>query len=131
MSEHRVAKGLNITRDETTWAFAAHGVTFLEGGVLAPLLLYLYKRDESEFVAFHALQSFYFGAIILAVSLCSCGILAFPALIVYVLYEIRACVAANDGEWYELPLAGAWAWRKHNPETESPRAERPSGPGSG
>lgn len=104
-----------IQRTETNWAFAAHGLTFLDGGILLPLLLYMWKSDESEFVAFHALQSFYFGLLILLVSLCSCGILAIPGLIAYFLYELRACIAANDGEWYRLPFAGDWAARKHPP----------------
>jgi hypothetical protein len=101
------------TRDEHTWGLVAHALTFIEGGLVGPLILYMVKKDKSEFVAFHALQSFYFGLLFMIVSLFSCGILALPALIPYFVFEIIACLRAQAGEWYELPLAGPWARRAH------------------
>lgn len=109
--------GFSVTQDERTWALVAHALTFIEGGILGPLILYVVKRDESEFVAFHALQSFYFGLIFLLVSVISCGLLALPFLIPYIILEVIACLRAQDGEWYELPIAGAWASQRHNPGT--------------
>lgn len=106
------------TKDERTMAALAHGLTFVEGGIVGPLIVYLVKKEESEFVAFHALQSLYFGLIcvtaIVLISIPTCGaglILAVP----YVIYEIIALIKANDGEWYELPIAGPLALRKHHP----------------
>jgi hypothetical protein len=49
------------------------------------------------------------------ISILSCGILALPALIPYIIYEVIACVRANEGQWYELPFAGPMALRKHHP----------------
>jgi uncharacterized membrane protein len=44
-----------ITSDEKTMATLAH-VLQLVGGWIAPLIIYLVKRD-SKFVAFHAMQA--------------------------------------------------------------------------
>ncbi len=121
----------STTSDEHTWAFASHALTFFEGGVVGPLAIYLWKRPESEFVAYHALQSFYFGVVAVLVSLLSCGILALPMLVVYVLYELKAAMAANNGEWYALPLAGEWASRSHNAETVRAKAAQAKNPPPG
>ena len=104
----------SLAKDDQTWAMVAHAVTFIEGGIVGPLLLYVVMKDKSEFIAFHALQSFYFGLLVLAVSVLSCGLLALPAAIVYVVFEIIACVRALEGQWYRLPWAGDMAWRKHH-----------------
>ena len=106
------------TSDERTWALVSHALTFIEGGIIGPLVVYLVKKNESEFVAFHALQSLYFGllavAIIAPVALITCG---FGAVLVlpYFIFELIACVEANKGEWYELPIVGPWAMRTHHP----------------
>lgn len=105
--------GFSLSKDDTTWAVVSHGLTFLEGGVLGPLVIYALKRDTSPYVAFHALQSFYFGMLFVLISVCSCGILALPALCVYLIFEFIACTRAANGEWYMLPIAGALALRTH------------------
>jgi uncharacterized membrane protein len=102
------------TKDERTMAAVAHGLTFVEGGIIGPLILYLVKKDESEFVAFHALQSLYFGLIFLGVTLVTCG-LGVILVVPYIIYEVLAVIKANDGEWWELPIAGPLALRKHHP----------------
>ncbi len=98
-----------------TVAALAHGLTFIEGGIIGPLLVYLVKRDEDHFVAFHALQSLYFGLALLAALLLSCGLLL-PLVIPYIIYEVIAVMKAHEGEWYKLPVVGEWAWRVHNPD---------------
>ena len=105
--------GFALSKDDTTWDEVAHGLTFIEGGVIGPLVLYALKRDTSPFVAFHALQSFYFGVLLVLVSVCSCGILALPGVCVYLIFEFIACTRAASGEWYMLPIAGALALRTH------------------
>jgi len=109
--------------DERTLAAIGHGLTFLEGGIIGPLIVYLLKKDDSAFVAFHALQSLYFGLGFLMLTLvCVAGIfftfglgvfLMVPLLLVfsglYVVFEILATVKAYNGEWYELPIVGAMA----------------------
>ncbi|MCB9778646.1 MAG: DUF4870 domain-containing protein [Alphaproteobacteria bacterium] len=106
------------TPEERTMAMIGHGLTFVEGGIVGPLLVYLLKRDQSEFVAFHALQSLYFGLLALLIigpaTVITCG---FGAVLVvpYFIFEVIACIEANKGEWYELPIVGAWAMRSHHP----------------
>jgi len=123
---------------ERTLALLAHGLSFLEGGVVAPLLLYmlrdqvhdaLYKDKpgkESPFVAFHSLQSLYFGLIFVAVSLplalLTCGWGLLLTLPVYFVYEVIACMQAHAGEWYELPIAGPLAAKVHPPPGRAPQA---------
>jgi hypothetical protein len=97
-----------------TLAAVAHGLTFVEGGIIGPLVVYLVKRDEDEFVAFHALQSLYFGLLLLAVVFLTCGIGAILAL-PYVIFEVIAVMKAHEGEWYLLPVVGEWAYAKHHP----------------
>ena len=117
--------------EERTLALISHALSFVEGGVIAPLLMYvlrshvgdvLYKDrniEHSEFVAFHSLQSTYFGLLFLAISLpvalITCGFGMFITVPLYFYYEVVACIKANSGEWYMLPFAGEWAARKHPP----------------
>lgn len=119
------------TSEERTLALISHALSFIEGGVFAPLLMYvlrtqvgetLYKGSgvvDSEFVAFHSLQSTYFGLLFLAISLpvalLTCGFGMFVTVPLYLYYEVVACIRANSGEWYQLPFAGAWAAQKHPP----------------
>jgi uncharacterized protein len=107
-----------VSSEERTVALVAHGLTFVEGGIIGPLVVYLVKRDSSEFVAFHALQSVYFGllalVVILPVAVVTCGL---GAVLVapYFALEVWACLKAYDGEWYRLPIAGDLAARRHPP----------------
>jgi len=96
-------------------ALVAHALTFLEGGIVGPLILYFIKRKDSPFVAFHALQSVYFGLLFLVaffVTLVTC-VGPFVCMIAYWVYEIIACVKANEGVWYKLPVVGQWAMNAH------------------
>ena len=111
------------TQDERTIAAIAHGLTFVEGGIIGPLVVYLWKREESEFVAFHALQSLYFGLLMAVVTIVlffvTCGFGVLLPIIPYIIYEVLATIAAHNGEWYELPLAGAWAKQRHAPPADA------------
>lgn len=101
------------TEDERILAAIGHGATFFEGGLLAPLVLYFVKKDESEFVAFHSLQSMLFGLAFFSISIVTCGIGAVLLVIPYVVFEIIATLKAYEGEWYELPIVGRYAREKH------------------
>jgi uncharacterized protein len=107
-----------LSRDDRTIALVAHVLTFIEGGIIGPLVVYFLKRDSSEFIAFHALQSVYFGlmalVIILPVAIFTCGLGA-VLVVPYFVYEVWACLKAYDGEWYRLPLAGDLAAQRHPP----------------
>lgn len=102
-----------LQKDDDTIAMAAHAVTFVEGGVIVPFLLYLWKKDESPFVAFHALQSFYFGLLFFVVGLATCGVGIVFGFVPYLIFELIAAKEAHEGKWYRLPIVGNWAWAKH------------------
>jgi uncharacterized Tic20 family protein len=116
-----------VTKDEITLGVIAHALTFVEGGIIGPLIVYLIKRKESEFVAFHALQSLYFGLLFIGVSFVSIVTCIGPAVlaIVYIVYEIIACIRASEGKWYMLPLAGKWAAGSHPVPPWTPPPQQP------
>lgn len=99
--------------DERMLAAVGHGLTFFEGGLIGPLVLYFVKRSESDFVAFHCLQSVLFGLLFFVVSILTCGIGAVVLVIPYVVFEIIATIKAYEGEWYELPIVGRYAREQH------------------
>ena len=101
------------SEDERVFGAAAHALSFVEGGLLGPLVVYFLKKDESDFVAFHALQSLYFGLAFFAVTLVTCGLAGFILIWPYLIYEGIASVRAYEGQWYELPLVGRAARTKH------------------
>ena len=121
--------GLSTTRDERTLALISHALSFLEGGIVGPLVIYLLRQDalgaissqggkvESRFVAFHSLQSLYFGLLFAGISvpvaLLTCGWGLLVTVPVYFIYELVACAKANACEWYRLPVAGTWAANQH------------------
>lgn len=101
------------TRDEAMMGAAAHGLSFVEGGIVGPFIVYLLKKDESDFVAFHALQSLYFGLAFLVATLLTCGLAALVLVWPYMWFEAVATLRAFEGEWYELPLVGSRALARH------------------
>lgn len=104
------------TRDDSDSrliAAVAHGLTFFEGGLLGPLVIYLWKKDEDDFVAFHSLQSLYFGLAFWVLTAVSCGILGALLVIPYLVFEAIATYKAFEGEYFELPIVGRYAAEKH------------------
>ncbi len=110
------------TQDERTMAALSHGLSFVEGGLIGPLIVYLVKKDESQFVAFHALQSLYFGLAFLVISTVTCGLGAILLVWPYLIFEAIATMKAWEGEWYELPLVGRYAREKHPGHPAPPTA---------
>jgi uncharacterized Tic20 family protein len=90
---------------------------------LGPLIIYMVKKDESQYVRYHAAQSlnliitstiYAFGififSILLAIVTHGVGIFAlFPLYLIFgvvtLVYLIMAAIAANRGELYRIP---AW-----------------------
>lgn len=108
--------------DDRTMALVAHALTFVEGGIIGPIVVYVIFKDKSNFVAFHALQSFLFGVafsiLALVTLVATCGVLTVPVLLVYLIFEAIACVKALEGEWYRLPVVGDYAYERHPPQLE-------------
>ncbi len=78
--------------------------------VLAPLIIYLVKKDESSFVAYHAKESLNFQItmfiICFALVITVIGILLLWAVgIIYVILIIVATIRAGEGKLYKYPFA--------------------------
>ena len=119
-SEPSPAAGAIPSKEDRAWALAAHlGATvgsFVSGGMLAfvvPLVIFLAKRDESEFVGDQAKESLnfritltigYLISLVLAIFLvgfCLLGVI----WIVDLIFGIIAGIKAYDGERYRYPFA--------------------------
>ena len=107
-----------ITQDDRTMAMLANLLAIVTG-FLGPLIIYLIKKDQSKFVAYHSFQAmiFHIGLNILAFVLGVTVILAVAAPLVWVVgvvFAVIAGMAANRGEWYELPVAGKFTRQQLN-----------------
>jgi len=106
--------------DDHTWALLSY-VLALVASIIAPLVIYLVKMNESRYVRFHAAQALNLGitaiiesiaifivGILLAVILHGFGILlmvlAFLALgIAHLVYLIMGAVKSNQGQLFRIP----------------------------
>ncbi len=99
------------TSDEKTMALLSHILT-LVAGFVAPLVIYIIKKDESAYVRKHAVESLNFQIsmaiyafasfilmfIIIGIfTLIAVGIMAFVCAII-------ATVQANEGKFFKYPL---------------------------
>jgi uncharacterized Tic20 family protein len=108
--------------DDRTWAMMGYLLTFV-GGAIAPLIVYLVKKDQSPFVRYHGAQAlnlsitsaiYSIGLFVLAIiaGAVSHGLgfllilLYFPLGIAIIVFLIMAAVAANRFEMYRIP---SWA----------------------
>lgn len=121
-----------VSKDDRTLAMLSHLLSFVEGGIIGPAILYFWKREESEFVAFHSLQSLLWGllfvGVMMPVGVLSMILVMIPILgwlllipvllgpvVIYLGFEIAAGLAAQEGRWYRLPLVGDLALQTHHP----------------
>ncbi|MDQ2751422.1 MAG: DUF4870 domain-containing protein [Bacteroidota bacterium] len=98
------------TSDEKTMALLSHVLTLAPGvGFLAPLIIYLIKKDESAFITAHAKESLnfqitlyiiIFGLFITIVGIFLVWIVAILALVLVIIATLRA----NEGKLYKYPL---------------------------
>lgn len=103
-----------------TWAMACHllGLTGYAtgfGGIIAPLVVWVAKKDEVNEVDFHGKEAINFnllmlvyGILLIVPSALTLGLGAFilyPALVVFhVIFTILASLKANDGIPYRYPF---------------------------
>ena len=102
-----------LTSDEKTMAILAHALAIIAGFV-APMIIYLVKKEESSFIEQHARESLNFqllaliafiALIILNFLTCGiAGILFIPLGIVVLIFCILAAVKASNGEDYKYPI---------------------------
>lgn len=96
------------TGDEKTLAMLSHVLT-LVAPILAPLIIYLIKKDESVFIASHAKESLNFqitmAIIFIALIVTVIGILLLWVIAIFALVlVIVATIRASEGKLYRYPF---------------------------
>jgi uncharacterized Tic20 family protein len=97
--------------EDTTWAVLSH-LSFFAFGLIAPLVIYLVKKDESPFTRHHAAEALNFH-----ITLMIAGIVSFVLIFVLIgllllavvfiggaVLAIVAALAAGRREMYRYPL---------------------------
>jgi uncharacterized membrane protein len=108
-----------LTQDDKTLAMLAYLLGIFTG-FLGPLVLWVIKKDQSKFVAFHALQALFLHSVVVLGYILSSllvfvliGFITYPAFFVLgLVFSIVAGLAANRGEWYEIPIIGPFTRRQ-------------------
>ncbi len=103
--------GYAPTSDEKTMAVLSHILT-LVAPLLAPLIIYLVKKDESKFVESHSKESLNFQITVIIIGIIGIilvilliGILILWALgIVTLILVIVASIRASEGKLYRYPF---------------------------
>jgi uncharacterized Tic20 family protein len=120
-------------RRDTTLAWLAHLLMILTG-FIAPLIIWLVKKDDDKYAAFHAKQAFVFSiaAGILTVVLmpfCGIGALVWLAATVYAIFAI---IKTSKGEPFKYILVADWFCKKDfaeaYPELAATQPETPAEP---
>jgi uncharacterized Tic20 family protein len=109
-----------VSRDERTWAMLAHlcaligylPIVPLIGNVIAPLVIWLIKKDQSWFVDDQAKESLNFQISLVIYAIISgiliivvIGIILLIAIYIFgVVMVIIGAIKANDGVQYRYPL---------------------------
>jgi len=99
------------TQDEKTMAILSHILT-LVAGFIAPLIIWLVKKDESPFVSEHAKESLNFQ-----ITMFICYVISFILMIViigifmlavlgiiHLILVIIATLKASEGKYYKYPI---------------------------
>jgi uncharacterized Tic20 family protein len=97
--------------EDTTWAVLAH-LSLFAFGLIAPLVIYLVKKDESPFTRHHAAEALNFhltlmiaGIVSLILVLILIGVLLLIVLFIAgAVLAILAAIAASRREAYRYPL---------------------------
>jgi uncharacterized Tic20 family protein len=97
------------TSDERTMAILSH-ILAIVSGFLAPLIIYVVKKDESKYVAEHAKESLNFQLTVLILCIVLCIsiiglIIVWLVPIVALIFEIIAAINASDNKIYRYPLS--------------------------
>lgn len=108
--------GIETNQENRTLAMVAC-VIGIFSNFIGPLIVWLIKRDQSRFVAFHALQALLFNVVVLVAHSIAAALwvvlIGFPLSaivgITHIVLLIIAAMAAMRGEWYEIPLVGKYA----------------------
>ncbi len=122
MEEHNLMEDSELNQDDKTMATLAHLGTFIGmmvpgiGNIVVPLIIWLLKGKESEYIGRHAKEALNFQitmSILLAVAaimmIVIVGFVVLPLLIILdIAFSITAAVRASRGEFYDYPLNFRW-----------------------
>jgi len=111
--------GAAPTENERTWGMLAHlsalaGLVLpLAGVVIGPLVVWLARRDESEFVAGHAKEALNFNiSVLLGALACMLLMLVFigfllgtALFIAWLVMTLIAAIKASEGHTYRYPFS--------------------------
>jgi uncharacterized Tic20 family protein len=98
--------------EDTTWAVLSH-LSFFAFGLIAPLIVYLIKKDESPFTRHHAAEALNFHITLMIAAIVS-FVLVFVVVGIFLLaivfiggavLAIIAALAAGRREPYRYPLS--------------------------
>ena len=102
-----------ITKDDKQLAMLGHILAII-GGFVVPLIIYLLKKDESEFIEDQAKEALNFQitvaiaalvGIVFTIATCGYGGIVFaPIGILNMVFCIIAGIKANEGEKYRYPI---------------------------
>jgi len=97
------------TSDEKTLALVSHVITFVSS-FIAPLIIYVIKKNESEFVSQHAKESLNFQITMVIVCvllfITIVGILLLWLVGIYaMILVIIATIRASEGKLYRYPFS--------------------------
>ncbi len=101
-----------ISKDARTWAMLCHLLAIFTG-FIAPLVIWLVKKDEDPFVNNHGKESLNFQITVFIAMFVSglltfacIGFLLMPAVwIVDIIFCVIATLKANNGELYRYPVS--------------------------
>jgi hypothetical protein len=101
-------------KDARTWAMIAHLAAFV--GFVGPLIVWLVKREESRFVAFHAKQALWLHIFVaIAALVLVVPVVTIPAAILLPLaalaYSIYGAIQVSGGKDFEYWWVGPWVRR--------------------
>jgi uncharacterized Tic20 family protein len=90
--------------DDKTMAMVSWILTLFTG-FIGPLIIWAIKKDQSKFVAFHAMQGVFFSLVVTVASILTFGIAGIAGLIGGIIWALKA----QKGETAPMPVIGGWA----------------------
>jgi uncharacterized Tic20 family protein len=108
----------DLKKEEKTWGMLCHllslsGLIIPLGGIIGPLVMWLIKKDESNFVDVEGKESLNFQlTLLIGVLICIplafiiIGVfLAFGLMIIGIIFPVIGAVKSNEGKNYKYPYS--------------------------
>jgi uncharacterized Tic20 family protein len=99
---------VSATKDERNMALLAHLLTIVASWV-APLIIWLVKKDESKFIELHSVEALNFQITVfiayIVIGAVTFGIGSLLVWVVSIIFSVIASTKANKGELYRYPIS--------------------------